>query len=203
MPRSGTTWLFGNLIQHPRISYSGIKENPFHITIGEPVSSYMETYANDEISLDFHPHAWAMDTRQLTNLASYTTKFSICFRNPYEFLESWYNFVDPTTRSTNFVEYHCELTFVNYKKILDRLTTCIDGDILVLYYDDLSARPQQYLDMVMDHLGLEKINVNGVSVNGRPRGESLSFSDNEIAKINTWIDEFAEYVDKDLTHWKK
>jgi hypothetical protein len=201
MPRSGSSWLFDKLVHHPEIDYLGIKEDTFLVKNGNPLDEYISNHKKYRISLNFHPMNWGLDNSQLTELPTLLTHSSVCFRNPYEFLESWYNFVGLKDRTPNFVDFYIELNFINYKKILSRLQEYVDP--CVLYYDNLEKDPQEFINNVTDYLEINHIKVDPTSTNKRHRTDSLHFSAKQIIIINKLIDDFSVYVDKNMEHWKR
>jgi hypothetical protein len=89
--RSGSTWLFDNLIKYPHIDYCGIKENRYLEFSGYPMDEYIQYYLPYDVSLSFSPGQVFLDSKQFCDLDRVTTHFSVLLRNPYEVCKSLYN----------------------------------------------------------------------------------------------------------------
>jgi hypothetical protein len=179
----------------------GEKEIQFLFEHSDDVSGYKSQFSEFNVSLNFNPMNWALDTKQLRSLSTVTTHSSICLRNPYDMLYSWYNFVG--TRPKNYVDRYIELNFVDYTDTLRRLRNHFDP--LVLLFDDLNYDPQKFLDSVTNHLGLTNIPYySSIEIaNKKKTNDHLEYSDKQVETINICIDEFSEYMGRDLSHWKR
>jgi len=199
--RSGSTWLYHNLMKHPAVDYRGEKESQFLFEHSQDIIGYNKRFSEFEISMNFNPLNWALDSAQLSILSKVATHCSICFRNPYDMLDSWYNFVD--IRPNNFVDRYIELNFVNYTKTLTRLDSYVD--LAVLVFDDLEADPQRFLNTVTQNLGLTNIeHTYNISIaNKKKSNDHLLYTDAQIKTINSGIDDFSAHIHRDLSHWKK
>jgi len=204
LPKTGTTWLWKNLKKHPSIDYQGHKEDPYLFSCDFSTSGYIDYYKKYNFVLDFNPSNWRLDSRQLKELDSIITYYSIGLRNPYDLLNSFYNF-SMKRRNTNFD--HClvsnllNMHFVSFSDILERLYTNINKPIHIMLYDDFKKDNQAYLDSCLSHLGLSSmpILVDKISVTNYTK--ELKFTNIEISKINSIIDQTAGLIDRDLTHW--
>jgi hypothetical protein len=203
MPRSGTTWLFDQLINHSMVDYRGIKEHKFFIEKGTPLSEYIDYYKSFNISINMNPLNWTMDNQLLLELDLLVTHYSIGFRNPYEFLNSWFNYANfKSHRSDFFVKEQLELNMADYKKILKRIKDHVGKQILVLTYDELISNPIKYLNTVTDHLGISNHRrPTLIPINMSTEKQKLQFTDKEVIIINNLIHNFSDSIDKDLTHW--
>lgn len=205
MPRSGTSWIFNNLSMHPQVDYIGIKEDPYLVETGLPLSAYKTRYNRFSVSFNFNPFNWAIDSKQLKELDTITTHAGISFRNPFTTLDSWHNFTyNNNHRRDYFVREQIELNLVNYKKILNRLTTLTNLTVKVFLYDDLVERPQWLYNSLTDYLGLENQTIITESaMNSSHRHNVLPFTKEEIITINAYIDEFSELIGRDMSKWKR
>lgn len=203
MPRTGTTWLFDQLINHPTVDYNGIKEHRFFIANGTPILEYIDYYKSFNISINMNPLNWTMDNQLLLELDSFVTHYSIGFRNPYTCLNSWFNFKNfKNHRLDFFVKEQLELNMADYKKILKRIKDHVGKQILVLIYDKLIVDPIGYLNTVTDHLGISNHRTPTlIPINTSTEKQKLQFTDKEVIIINNLINNFSDYIDKDLTHW--
>jgi hypothetical protein len=203
MPRSGTSWLFDQLVTHPAVDYTGVKEYPFLVNKGAPMSEYINYYNPFYVSLSMNPLNWAIDSQLLGKLDSFATHYSIGFRNPYTFLNSWFNFTDfKKHRPAFYVSEQLELNLVNYTKIIKRIKQYVHKPVPIMLYDDLVRSPASYLNTVTDHIGIPRHPAPTlIPINTSTEKQKLQFTDKEVIIINNLINNFSDYIDKDLTHW--
>jgi hypothetical protein len=203
-PKTGTTWVYDQLIKHKYIDYRDIKENYYLVKTGYPIKPYIDFYKSYNISLNFCPSTWTCDSKVLNELDSFTTHYSISFRNPYELINSIYNFMHQNGKSVTDARA-IDLLDVNlrdYTKTIQRLQHSIKKDILILYYDDLCNNPQEYINTILDFLHLPKIvTVDSAIINPTNYRLSYKFNKDEIFKLNKMILDTSDYLNKDLTHW--
>jgi hypothetical protein len=202
-PKTGTTWLWENLIKHPAIDYQGLKEDPYLFSCDFSTSGYIEHYKKYNFILDFNPRNWQLDSSQLRELDSIITHYSISLRNPYDLLNSLYNFLPRSDDKFDdcWVSDLLDLHFVNFSFILERLYKNIDKPIHIMFYDDFEKDNQAWLDSCLKHLGLSPIPIIDDKINVTNYIKERKFTDVEISRINTGINQTAELINRDLTHW--
>lgn len=110
-PRTGTTWLWDSLAQHPEVFSTEkfidrlrtrnktmnflFKENLWQelnpSLLLENYDKYVETYSEYSISMNFRPMTFTLTDKHIDRISEYTTHVSITLRNPYDMLDSFYN----------------------------------------------------------------------------------------------------------------
>lgn len=206
MAKSGTTALYSWLLRHPRCDYSGLKENYNFSHFDWSVDQYNQFYRDWDFSMNFNPSSWTMDSDQIRRLAPSITHCSIILRNPWDFISSLFAFVDAGRVHTmdSFVDMMLETNQLDYAKIIAHWSRYYQRSILVLYYDDLLSRPQWFLDQVLDLLEIDQLVCPNTRVNvtRKPRAD-LEISRDRAQHINSLIDSCSDFLDRDLTCWKK
>jgi len=108
-PRTGTTWLWENLTNHPEVFYGDSfikklkakriineeKENAWQGLFPDELirdhTQYTSLYADYDISLNFSPWGFKFSERLIKKVSEYTTHASFTLRNPYEVINSYHN----------------------------------------------------------------------------------------------------------------
>ena len=203
MPKSGTTALFMNLLDHPDIDYQGIKENSMFITDKKTIAEYIEYYENYDVSMNFNPAIWAIEKYKIEELLSVTSHISIIFRNPFEYIRSLYYFIPSSSNSEDFFEMLFEQKDINYSAILSRWIKLVKNKpFKVLFHHDLSSRDNS-LHEITKFLGLKDCNLlnNQYNVSMQKNKEFL-FTNSQILILNKMIDRFEKMINRSLG-WKK
>jgi hypothetical protein len=204
MGKSGTTAIFDTLMTHPDIDFTGHKENYLFSHHGHTLKQYTDYYKNFNVSLNFCPSLWTMETEQIKELDTITTHYSMIFRNPYHFIESLYSFVQhDNSNIDDFIDMMLETNQLDYAKILHHWDLIIQTKpFKILYYEDLTKEPNIYQSLI-EFLGLNNIKlipkISNVSKNKMPIEK---FSIRHIKVINKLIEKFEQKMSKDLSHWK-
>ena len=205
-PKTGTSWLYENLINHPAVDFVGMKENDYLTRVGYPVTGYTDYYKNFDISFNFDPNTWNLESKQLAELDNFATHYAISLRNPYDVANSLYNFlpdIDILNKSS-YVSDLIKINFFDYAQVIGRLNNHLKKSLFVLYYDDLVCDSTQYYNSLLDHLGLPLTSQIIVGhVGATEYKDNIKFTDKEIEIINGQIDQASEYLKKDLTKWKR
>lgn len=106
-PRTGTSWLWKSLSKNEQVFRTSnlfrkitsadikYKENPWQELNQEKLlvdpTEYINIYKHYDISLNFRPDTFSLNSDIIEKIATYTTHVSITIRNPYEMLDSFYN----------------------------------------------------------------------------------------------------------------
>jgi hypothetical protein len=215
LAKTGTTWLFHALTSYPGVDYPcdlTLKENRYLEQVGYPLDGYVNQYKSYDISLSFSPNLCMLDSEQFYDLDRYTTHYSIILRNPYEIANSLYNYQYSPNQAPNnnstFVQDLFKIHYFDSAKIIKRIKSKIAKPILILYNDQIVENPTAVIEQVVTHLELEYNNeyfdnFTNEKINASRYWGNLTFSKSEIAYMNEGIDRTAEYLNKDLSHWKK
>ncbi len=173
-PKSGTTWLYRCLREHPDIFMSPVKETRFfdYGTIDGRMPEYRAHFAGSES----YPARGEFSTRYLTSYRAPqriqqhlpNIRLIAAVRNPIEQVYSHYWHL----RRQNFHQWHTDnlplsleaaldqypevlLEPARYDTHLERWLQHFDtSQLLILFYDDICHRPQTVLQSVYDFLGV-------------------------------------------------
>ena len=220
LPKTGTTWLWLQLSTHPDIDFftsrtnddkiqcivdnnnrlntnHSIKEKKFNTS-----DEYLKFYENYNISLNFD--TWFFDNAN-NEILEKTSHLSLIFRNPYELLESWYNFAmkDLTSPERFFTLYHKNLIcLTNYEKILNYWSKF---NLKIMFYDDIINNPSQFVGNVCDFLEIKSHYDDELGKKIILKTDHLTkiiLAKNLISYLNYKISYIENFTKRDLSHWK-
>lgn len=207
-PRCGSTWVWQNLIQHPALEQPPYdKENK--IMFGDDYSGYYEFYKSYAVSANFNPNLWFIDSTLIKHLGNYATHVSIMLRNPYNFVERYYDFVNRDQDPTAFVDDMIDMNYLNYQKICQRWSAILDSKtkFKIFYFDDIKHNSKEFLSNYFTFCDLDVILANDYNriVNKSVYSENttICFLDKHKEVINNYIDNFSNYTNTNLSHWKQ
>ncbi len=204
MARSGTTWLHYNLIKHPEIDYKVSKENAFLYDSENGIPRYLEHFNSYEVSFNNHPYDWELPDSTLQKLDAFTTSYGISFRNPYEYLHSLKNYMREPHTGNDWVAKRIAEGQTDYVGAINRIKSSCKNPLLIMVVDDLIADPQKYVDAITAHMGLtQSVQVDTTKLNWRHYLIDIEFTADDVALINSSIDEFSDYMQRDFSHWKR
>jgi hypothetical protein len=200
-PKTGTTWLWLQLMSHPEIDGKfdhSVKE--FHTADKE---KYNQKYLNFNKTVNLNTYAF-LNPDQLTS----ATHLSFIFRNPYELLTSWFNYLKNTNPNIK-MSAESYLSFDNSNfKMFTNVSYIFDiiqrYDVKYFFYDDLKLDNKQFFYNICDFLGIKKIYDARIQhIFKTEIKEPLEFS-YEIKKyVNESIHKIEDFVKRDLSNWKK
>lgn len=205
MPKNGTTSIFFALMSHPLVDFKGIKENYSLLIDGVSIQEYRDYYKDYNISLNFCPMMWAADSLIVNEISSVATHFSIIFRNPYDYVESLYNYSIHNESYESFVDILLETNQLDYAGILSRWELTIHSKpFIILYYDDLVDNETLVINQIVEFIGLPKNSSTVVPLNvNRRKNSKFIPTENQILRINSLIEKFEINTNKNFSHWKK
>ena len=204
-PKSGTSTVFNVLCQHPEIDYCKAKENYGYSQYYWTLEQYIDYYKNFSVSLNFCPNQWAMESKQIRELDSIFTHASMIFRNPVDFIESQLNFLRIDKHdSESFVNFLLEINMLEYTKIVKRWTSLSRRPFLILLYDELTSDPAMFYNKITNFIGIDVYNFDtSIRINvTKNKKTSIVLTEKQIIKINLLVEEFEEYSQYSLPHWK-
>ena len=207
-PRCGSSWLWENLIQHPNFDLPEYeKENT--IMFNDTLPEYENFYKNYNISANFNPNLWMIDLALVQYISKYTTHVSITLRNPYDFIERYYDFISRGQDCNTFIDLMIDLNHLDYQTICCRWHSALDNNVKfkIFYFDDLTADPTLFLSNYFNFCGLDAILIEDCA---RPVNQSIhstktiiDFLPTHKKIINQYIDNFSNYTNTNLSHWKR
>jgi hypothetical protein len=186
---------------------SYFKENP--IMLSDSYVEYENFYKEYDISANFNPMLWIIDLHLINYLSKYATHVSILFRNPYDFIERYYDFVGHDQNTSDFTEFCINSNYANYEKICKRWVGELKSDtkFKIFYFDHLVEKPTEFLSEYFEFVGLEHISTDLNKIQKHESKKSvrttIDFSKSHKKIINSYIDNFSDYAKVNLSHWKK
>ncbi len=194
--RSGTTWLFENLIRSKQIDYNKDKEPGLKIL--DCQQDYIEYYKNFNFSLNFNPAFWAIDSNQISFIKKHSTHCSTILRNPYEVINSLYCVLNPNLL---YSEYAFAVSnTIGYADIIKRW--CNHDNFKIFYYDELVNDTQNYLNTVTNFLNIE--NLKPLSkINATNNKKLFEFGEEQKQMVNYEIKKLEDFLQKDFSSWIK
>ena len=190
-PRTGTTWLHEVLIGH--CGLPSFKETHyFDADYNRGADWYLGLFQNPDQSLpmgEFGPTYFSNPlARERIKKHSPDCKILCTFRDPAERLYSHYRLVRRKRRPVyDTFEKHWRSILYSGSDVANYATqlkhwqrTFGDSNVIVLFYDDLVADPQRYLNQVCDFVKIPR-----VPLDQSPVGDSEVFSAPAAAKSNS------------------
>jgi len=228
-PRSGTTWLWHSLINHPEIfkSTTPIKTRNFVLENKEPrfkrwtsekienripkdVTPIIEKYKDFDISLCFNTFDYQCTTEEISRIEEYTTHASITLRNPFETVSNYYAYINnnysfpPDERELYTVDYLTNKLF-NFSNTVERWLN-FKNKFKVFVYDDMEADQNEFYKNVCNFIEVEpnksvpnKINSISSYIDNY---SPVKFTDDQSMVLNNHIDKLSTLLNRDFTHWK-
>lgn len=210
LPRSGTTWLWHQLLERPGFANdSMIKENP-QLFFNPRFDDYWAQYRDHDYSANFHPALWMLDRCMIQELTQHATHVSMILRDPYDFVSRYFDWVEHTQSAHDFVDWAIESGILRYRDIIQRWQGVNDRPFLVCYFQDLVETPAWFLEQYYRFLGETveldpNINYNKMTnASPRPQKSVVEFSQRQRQIINLEIDRFIDLTGRsDLDRWKR
>ena len=207
-PRCATTWLWNILIDHPMINFPwDQKENS--LIFDALCNDYENFYNQYDISANFNPNLWMIDQELIKYLGQHATHVSIILRNPYNFIERYYDFVGRSMKPNEFIDFLIGCNYVDYSKIVNRWVTNISSStkFKIFYFDVIEANPKIFLSKYFEFINLDAIMTNDVdqiyNETIHQSRTSLNFTSKQREIINQQIVDFSKTVNTDFSHWIK
>lgn len=210
-PKTGTTWLWHQLMANPSVDakFDGsMKEfNP------SSIEEYQIQYNSYDVSVNLYTWTFITKNPKLfispKRISEHTTHLSLTFRNPYELLDSWYNFMNRKTFKISKEDYlnvnnDDFVSFTDMSKLFSNWNQS-KLPIKYMFYDDLVDDDKKYIYELCDFLGIEKYyKISQTKSNLTDYKDPLLFTDTVIIDIiNDTISAIEEKTKRDLSHWKR
>jgi len=214
LPKTGTTWMFNQLMRHPFID----GKVPRHIKEyrAKTLDEYKKVYDRFDISINLDTHIFddIFDKDYFARperIHEHTTHITMSLRNPYEVLNSMYNM--EKNRNINFKntqDTYTNLknvvfqTYTNFEKIFEYWKSC-KLTIKYIFYDDLLKDPEKYMHDICDFIGVNRFHHSKTNkVFKTEKNDPLVFDNQEtIDYINKNICVIEDRIGRDLSHWKR
>jgi hypothetical protein len=201
-PKTGTTWLYYQLLYHPNVDGKVfLHEKEF---VAKSEIEYKEKYQNYDVSFNLDTHLF-----QNYNNLFYSTHLSCIFRNIYQLLNTWYNYIKNTNMNIKMDQKtYLSLDnpniqmFTNTKKLFNDWE---GHNVKFLFYDDLERDNKEFMYSICDFLNIPRYHDPRIKVKFKTKiTEQLVYEDKEIIScINEAISIIEDNTHRDLTHWKK
>jgi hypothetical protein len=225
MERTGTTWIHENLIKHPEVNYTLGKENNFlkfekdvpnkeDFSPHKDIENHIEHYKPFNVSFSNNPEDWKLCEETISLLDNVATHYGISFRNPFEMVQSLYNFYtihmlqdyyeEWFKHNLDWLDKKIEEGYIDYTSILRKIKPLINKPFKVMFIDDLNVNSEKYWSDLQNFIGLTK---HGIflprKVNSRIYIKKIEFNGEQTRFINSKIDNFSEYIGRDFSYWKR
>lgn len=206
-PRCGSTWLWKNIL--PLLDQqlvSGDKENMILFKTAD-INQYCAHYNKYQISANMNPNLWMIDQSIIQSLNNCTTHVSCILRNPYEFIERYYNFLpDSNDNGSKFVDFVISQGMLQYYNIYCRWNNNFTGKLKFFYFDDLKKDGVEFYRQILEFYDFDANQVSipatvNCRINTNSASKGIRFTKSQIAIINREIDSFSKLINLSLTHW--
>lgn len=200
-PKTGTTWLYYQFLYHPNVDCK--PDLDYKEFDPDNKESYFNFYKYYDVSFNLRTHIYNFPERLY-----YATHLSFTFRNLYDLLNSWYNYLRYNPNYTSTVEEFLDKESYNFKLITDVekiFNNWQTYNVKWLFYDDLMKDNKEYMYNLCDFIGIERYYDPRVKVKFKTDiTQQILFEDDSIIKyINDKICIIEDHTHRDLTHWKK
>lgn len=207
--KAGTTVIFNTLCQHPEVDYTVDRRDKENYGFSHhywTVEKYVDYYKNYNISLNFNVSQWAMESKQIKELDSVFTHASMVFRKPIDFIESQYNFLPGAKKhnSEQFIDMLLETNSLEYVKIAKRWKSLSNRPFLILLYDDLTSDPGMFYNKITNFIGIGEYNFDTSTRANVTKGPKVSVvpTAKQIGILNSIVEQFEDFSQRSLPHWK-
>ena len=167
--RTGTTWIYEALREHPEVSLAkGIKEtNYYNHEYERGIDWYQSFFANSEgkkaIGEISNLYFYDENVPKRIKIDIPNVKLITCLRNPIERLESAYFFkirggeIDPNVSLSEAIIKFPDLVTDNlyYSKIKSYLNEFDPSQIKIMFYEDLKSKPREFAKETFEFLGID------------------------------------------------
>lgn len=161
--KAGTTWLYYQLIDHEKISFSKIKETNYFLNDQTSYNEYMNYFNTKpsqikmEISNFYFKNAQYMrnikntipDSKIIFFKRNERDRLMSCFK--FELMQGYNKSIDTYLAGLNKFEFDNEQILQTIHSIFD------ENQVLILNFSDIENQPQRALDKVLEFLSLPKI----------------------------------------------
>lgn len=212
-PRTGSTFL--HRIFRETNKFGTCARSVFKETVVKTSEEYEKLYSEFDYSINMFTGLIVEDANTIKVAGEVTDKFFACMRNPYECNQSQYTYHDGT--------WPLKIESLNYSHYISRFQNLVSAPVKIFIFDDLVEKQNEFVDSVFDYLNcdrpavdLSKILRNESSMtryNSKTRTTELrttnsklatyNYSQEEITEINSYIDNFSVFMDRDFSHWKR
>lgn len=212
-PKTGTTWLGIQLSRNPFID-ARISQN-FKEFRPDTFTEYKSLYEKYDVSFNLDPNAFVFQFDKdhylrPENMHTYATHISIIFRNPYELLNSMYNFARNTKINPGFkkesyldVDGYIFQNYINMLRFFNYWSKC-KLPIKYLFYDDMRDDPKKFVHDVCSYIGIPGYYRDINFILKTEINDPLVIDDGKLIDyINDSISLIEEKTKRDLSGWKK
>lgn len=223
--KSGTTWLYKALAEHPKIQFPAGKEVHFwDQNYGRGVESYLKLFANDaSINGDITPAYGILPIeiiQEIYDLMPHLRLFYL-IRNPIE--RAWSSARMALARAEMLHEEASDQWFIDHFNSQGSLArgdyeTCIrqwlsvfpSNRLLIIKYEEIIHNPVEVLNRCLNHLGLDSFfhALNDSNLRLKVfQGDNVSLRPTLMPVLLTLyqdrIESLEKYLHEDLSTWKR
>jgi len=212
-PKCGTSWLYGRIGNMHDVTKLD-KENPWqerYTNEHEFKIKYIDRYNSHDITFNFNTQTYNLPIEKIKKVNEYTTHLTMIIRNPWEIMESWYNYSITGYQGEKYIRTLDINPMFDFPKVFQNWAFS-QIPVKVMLYDDLCDTPVEFVKEICKYTG---IRYNGLvttesilawyeRINKTTYIKSLPIPSKELINlINNRITETELITGRNLNHWKK
>ena len=204
-PKSGTTWVWENLLYLDGFRAPHDKEN-LALKHGQSIQEYIDSYVDYDITANFDVSMFYADRYIIQQLSTFPQiDVSIIFRNPFEIFWSHYNYLKIDMPFNEFAGLLVsEGWFTDMSKIVQRWRQYFgEKRVNLFFYEDLVADRLEFFRVYCRTMGLpEPRTLTYMGVNVTKYYQQAQMLDQWIVdQTNQHIIGLQELSGRNLGHW--
>lgn len=213
-PKCGTSWLFGRLGNMYGITKLE-KENKWQ----EEATSddqfeieYLNRYNKFEVTYNLSTQTYSLPVEKIKKIHEYTTHLTMIIRNPWQLMESWYNYaIIPFGNEPEYIDTLDSNPMFNFSSVYEKWASS-RIPLKIMFYDDLCENSVSFVKEICEYIGVKYVASKSSEsilrwyeyVNKTQYVSALPLPSVELVNlINNRITETETITGRNLNHWKK
>jgi hypothetical protein len=213
-PKCGTSWLFGRLGNMFGITKLE-KENKWQeaaTTDEQFETEYLARYNKFEVTFNLNTQTYSLPVERIKKIHEYTTHLTMIIRNPWQLMESWYNYaIIPFGNEPEYIESLDSNPMFNFCSVYEKWSSASAIPVKIMFYDDLKETPIGFVKEICEYIGIHYVQSKSIEsiarwyeqVNETKYVKKLPRPNEKlITVINNRITETERITKRNLNHWK-
>ena len=212
-PKCGTSWLYGRFGNMHDVTKLG-KENFWQersTNEHEFKINYIDHYSSHDITFNFNTQTYTLPIEKKKKVHEYTTHLTMIIRNPWELMESWYNYAIVSSQEKEYIGTLDTNLMFDFPKVFQNWSFS-QIPVKVMLYDDLCDTPIEFVKEICKYTSTRykgSVTTESIlrwyeSINKTVYTKSLPLPNKELINlINNRITETELITGRNLNHWKK
>jgi len=212
-PKCGTSWLYGRFGNMHDVTKLG-KENFWQersTNEHEFKINYIDHYSSHDITFNFNTQTYTLPIEKIKKVHEYTTHLTMIIRNPWELMESWYNYAIVSSQEKEYIGTLDTNLMFDFPKVFQNWSFS-QIPVKVMLYDDLCDTPIEFVKEICKYTSTRykgSVTTESIlrwyeSINKTVYTKSLPLPNKELINlINNRITETELITGRNLNHWKK